>query len=90
MKSPSCAATLLALACALVSPKLAEAADPIRFGLVVPLSGPVAVFGVPEKQAVDLMTEEVNGKGGILGRKLRSSLTTTRRNRKRLQTSPPG
>ena len=71
MKSTSCVATLLAFACALAGGvKLAEAADPIRFGLVVPLSGPVAVFGVPEKQAVDLMTEEVNGKGGILGRKL--------------------
>jgi branched-chain amino acid transport system substrate-binding protein len=48
----------------------ALAADPIRFGLVVPLSGPVAVFGVPQKQAVDIMTDEVNAKGGILGRKL--------------------
>ena len=36
----------------------------------MPLSGPVAVYGVPEKQAVDLMTEEVNAKGGLLGRKV--------------------
>lgn len=48
----------------------ATAADAIRFGLVVPLSGPVAVFGVPEKQAADILTDEVNAKGGILGRKL--------------------
>jgi branched-chain amino acid transport system substrate-binding protein len=30
----------------------------------------VAVFGVPEKQAVEIMTDQVNAKGGILGRKL--------------------
>lgn len=66
-----CATTLLALAGAIApiaSP--ATAAEPIRFGLVVPLSGPVAVYGVPEKQAVDLATEEVNAKGGVLGRKV--------------------
>lgn len=64
-------ATLLALAALIaVNAKPAMAADPIRFGLVVPLSGPVAVYGVPEKQAVDLMTEEVNAKGGLLGRKV--------------------
>jgi branched-chain amino acid transport system substrate-binding protein len=61
-------AAMLGVAGAIATP--ATAAEPIRFGLVVPLSGPVAVFGVPQKQAVEIMTDEVNAKGGILGRKL--------------------
>ncbi|MFA5663766.1 ABC transporter substrate-binding protein [Castellaniella sp.] len=45
----------------------AQANEPLRIGVTTFLSGPGAVFGVPAKDAADLLVEEINKKGGIKG-----------------------
>ena len=48
----------------------AFAADTIKIGLLAPLTGFAAADGLSVKNAVDLAVEKVNGKGGILGKKV--------------------
>ncbi|MCL6522794.1 MAG: ABC transporter substrate-binding protein, partial [Firmicutes bacterium] len=45
-------------------------AQPIKIGMNFELSGPVATFGVHARQAADLAIDQINQKGGVLGRKL--------------------
>lgn len=48
----------------------AQPADPIRVGVVLSTSGPAASFGIPERDALVLAAEHVNGGGGVDGRKI--------------------
>jgi branched-chain amino acid transport system substrate-binding protein len=48
----------------------AWAADTIKVGIVLPLTGDMAKFGEIEKQSFDLAVDEINGAGGIKGKKL--------------------
>jgi branched-chain amino acid transport system substrate-binding protein len=57
------AALLLALA-----PGLAGAADPIKIGVVTPLTGTYAPIGQQVRWGVELAAKEINAAGGILGR----------------------
>ncbi|MFC4590084.1 branched-chain amino acid ABC transporter substrate-binding protein [Sphaerisporangium corydalis] len=43
---------------------------PIVLGMLIPQSGSEAAIGPYMKNAADLAVEEINGKGGVLGRKL--------------------
>jgi len=43
----------------------ARAADPVRIGVVYPLSGPTAVAGQDAKRGTDLAVEVINAAGGI-------------------------
>ncbi|WP_344940146.1 ABC transporter substrate-binding protein [Sphaerisporangium flaviroseum] len=45
-------------------------ADPIRVGLIVSLTGNYTPLGSEDKKAVELAVEQVNAKGGLLGRKI--------------------
>ena len=58
--------TMLAAACLAV----VHAADPIRIGVPVGLSGANSVVAPSVVQAAELAVEEINAKGGILGRKV--------------------
>lgn len=58
----SCSATV-ALA------QSAPASTAIRIGVIAPLTGPSADFGVPMLNGVKLAVEEINASGGYLGRK---------------------
>ena len=51
-------------------PTQAFAADTIKVGIVLPVTGPQAKFGEIEKQSFDMALEEINGGGGIKGKKL--------------------
>lgn len=51
---------------ALTSPALA--ADPIKIGSVVSATGPAAFLGDPEAKTLKLYVDELNKKGGLLGR----------------------
>ncbi len=62
-------AVILALLAWLTSAPPA-AADAIKVGLVLPLSGDQAKFGEIEKESFDLALEEINAAGGIKGKKL--------------------
>jgi branched-chain amino acid transport system substrate-binding protein len=46
------------------------AADTIKVGIVLPLTGPQAKFGEVEKLSFDLALEKINAAGGINGKKL--------------------
>ncbi len=45
----------------------AYAAEPVRIGMVLPLTGPTAGYGKDGKMGADLAQEEINAAGGILG-----------------------
>jgi branched-chain amino acid transport system substrate-binding protein len=63
---------LLALVCAAagVAPLGAAAADTIKIGFPIPLSGPTAVYGEPVLKGAEMAAAEINAKGGVLGRQL--------------------
>jgi branched-chain amino acid transport system substrate-binding protein len=51
-------------------PSLSTAADAIKIGFPIPLSGPTAVYGKPILAGAEMAVAEINAKGGLLGRKL--------------------
>jgi branched-chain amino acid transport system substrate-binding protein len=61
------AALLLALAPAVA---LAQGGEPVKIGVVLSLSGPAAVFGLPERNAIMALDKEITAAGGVKGRKL--------------------
>ncbi|HKZ06694.1 MAG TPA: ABC transporter substrate-binding protein [Methylomirabilota bacterium] len=60
----------LVLAGLLALPLAAEAQKPIKVGFPMILSGPGALFGEPAAKGAQMYVEEINAKGGVLGRKL--------------------
>src|ERR1700716_4159443 len=48
----------------------AQSPVPIKIGAVLSLSGPAAVFGLPERDAIEAVVEEINRTGGVNGRKI--------------------
>jgi branched-chain amino acid transport system substrate-binding protein len=58
------------LAALLALPLAAEAQKPIKIGFPMILSGPGALFGEPALKGAQMYVEELNAKGGVLGRKL--------------------
>jgi len=62
--------TLLAAAMAVAGPALAQ--EPIRIGALYPLTGGGAIYGVPAMAGHQLAIEEINRRGGIMGRKVES------------------
>src|SRR5229473_837667 len=61
---------ILLLATLLALPLSAEAQKPIKVGVPLPLSGPPALFGEPASKGAQMFVDEVNAKGGVLGRKI--------------------
>jgi branched-chain amino acid transport system substrate-binding protein len=61
---------LLAIAAASLVPVAAAAGDTIKIGYPMPLSGPASVYGVPVVKGAEMAVQEINAKGGVLGRKL--------------------
>src|SRR5499426_3032879 len=58
------------LAALFALPFNAQAQKPIKVGFPMILSGPSALFGEPALKGAQMYVEEVNAKGGVLGRKL--------------------
>jgi branched-chain amino acid transport system substrate-binding protein len=58
------------LALALAAPLSAEAQKPIKVGYPMILSGPGALFGEPALKGAQMYVDELNAKGGVLGRKI--------------------
>jgi len=48
----------------------AMAAEPIKIGSVLSVSGPAAFLGDPELKTLQMYVEKINAEGGVLGRKL--------------------
>jgi len=55
------------VAAAAMTHAAAETPDSIKIGITTYSSGPASVFGVPARQGAELMAEQLNERGGILG-----------------------
>ena len=73
------AAVLLAVCFTLIAGS-AEAQKPIRVGYPVILSGPGALIGEPSLKGAQMFVEEINTKGGVLGRKIELVVRDTKGN----------
>lgn len=62
----------LLAAVAVLGAGTAYAQEPIRIGAMYPLTGGGAIYGVPAMAGHQLAIEELNAKGGIMGRKVES------------------
>ncbi len=60
----------LAGLCMTLHSPLSMAAENVKVGIVLPLTGDQAKFGEIEKQSFDLALEEINAAGGVKGNKL--------------------
>ncbi|MGC2415521.1 MAG: ABC transporter substrate-binding protein [Stellaceae bacterium] len=58
------------LTATMLFPLTARAAETIKIGFPIPLSGPTATYGVPILKGAEMAVAEINAKGGVLGRKL--------------------
>ena len=62
--------TFLAGAVLALGSLTAMAADPIKVGSVLSVTGPAAFLGDPELKTLQLYVEDIHKKGGVLGRQL--------------------
>ena len=65
-----------ALAAALL-PAVPSAAEPIKVGALVAVTGPAAFLGAPEARTLEMLVQEVNAKGGVGGRPIQLILKDT-------------
>ena len=71
---------LLGAAAAIFMAAEAQAQKPIRIGYPVILSGPGALIGEPSMKGAQMFVEEINAKGGVLGRKIELVIRDTKGN----------
>ncbi len=64
---------LMAMALGLLAPA-ARAADPVRLGAILPLTGPGGVIGVQEQRGIEFALERANAAGGVAGHPVTLSL----------------
>lgn len=64
------AAAVTGLALALAVPSAQAQNKPIRFGAIYIMSGSAAAYGQFAKQGLELASDEINARGGILGQKV--------------------
>jgi branched-chain amino acid transport system substrate-binding protein len=53
-----------------LSGAFAQAAEPIKIGAILSVTGPASFLGAPEARTLEMLVEETNKKGGVLGRKI--------------------
>ncbi|HSB30738.1 MAG TPA: ABC transporter substrate-binding protein, partial [Candidatus Sulfobium mesophilum] len=46
------------------------AADTIKVGAILAVTGPAAFLGAPEAKTLEMMVEDINKKGGVKGKKI--------------------
>jgi branched-chain amino acid transport system substrate-binding protein len=61
-------------------PRIAAAAEPIKIGMPMALTGPVAGVGAQMRRACEFWAKQVNAKGGLLGRPLQLIIVDTEGN----------
>src|SRR5713101_7330651 len=62
----------------LAMPLAASAQKPIKVGFPIILSGPGALFGEPASKGAQMFVDEINAKGGVLGRKMELVIRDTK------------
>ena len=65
--------------CVLIMPNMAKAADPIRVGMSMALTGGVAPIGKQVLTALQIWRDDVNAKGGLARAPGRARVTTMTR-----------
>lgn len=63
-------AGVVAVGLQVLTGSFASAQETLKFGVADPLTGPAAIFGLDQMQAVRWAVEDINAKGGVNGRKL--------------------
>ncbi len=48
----------------------ASAKDTIKVGAILAVTGPASFLGAPEARTLEMMTEDINKKGGVMGKKI--------------------
>lgn len=66
-RSGAIARAIVAALCWLAAGLPVRAADPIRIGALIALSGPASFLGDPERKSLDLIVEQRNRAGGLAG-----------------------
>ena len=59
---------ILTALCALCAATCAFAAEPVRLGAVLSVTGPASFLGEPEKNTILMEVDKINAAGGVLGR----------------------
>jgi branched-chain amino acid transport system substrate-binding protein len=59
---------VLVIAVFLAAPAVAQQGDPIKIGVIQPLSGPVAASGNYVRMGAEIARDWINARGGVLGR----------------------
>jgi len=57
---------------------LAQAKEPLKLGLPIPLTGPYGTEAKDQQAGAELAVTEINGKGGVLGRKVELLIRDTK------------
>ena len=52
-------------------PLSSKGAEPIKIGVIQPLTGPIAFDGQNQVKAIELAVEKINSEGGVLGRQIK-------------------
>ena len=79
-------ATLVLLTTLCFAAMPATAKDPVRVGVVTSVTGPASFLGDPASKALELMADQVNQEGGVLGRQLELILYDDASNPERART----
>lgn len=64
---------LSSMICAITS-GAARATDPIHVGAILPMTGPASYIGDPEAKTLAMIVEQINAKGGLLGRQIKTTV----------------
>lgn len=70
MKMLKCTLIAAALTGLVAGQAFAQDKSPLKIGLLLSVSGPGAVYGIPERDAVQVVADDINKKGGVNGRKI--------------------
>ena len=69
-------ACLIAASLTFLAPGHATAQEPIRIGVLLPLTGPFAKNGIENWEAMQIARDMINERGGVNGRKIELSMAT--------------
>ena len=61
---------LAVLLAVILSGAFAQAAEPIKIGAILSVTGPASFLGAPEAKTLEMLVAETNKKGGVLGHKI--------------------
>ena len=61
---------LAVLLAVILSGAFAQAAEPIKIGAILAITGPASFLGAPEVRTLEMLVAETNKKGGVMGRQI--------------------